>query len=289
MKNSPTITRNRSILVLALVFFSTLAVYLVVYYFNPALATGVTVAWGITLLIGVMYLDRKRTELLGLENQYRELRAFINLQPMLNNTFLPYSFWAMEPSNILNLLATMQYQKYRTVVECGAGVSTLAIGKLLMQMGQGHVYSLEEDEHWYDVMCSAVAHEGLDDFVTILHAPLEHNAASGEQWYAAEATRRVLAQAGHVDVLLIDGPKSIAPLSRYPALPTFAPALDSASLIILDDSKRGNEKAVIKQWGETFDIEVEHLSATLRGQAYIRLRSNPLKQPSPDGSQSVAG
>ena len=287
MKNSPTITRNRSILVLALVFFSTRALFLIVHLFNPALATGVTIAWATTVLIGVMYLDRKRTELLGLENQYRELRAFINLQPMLNNAFLPYSFWAMEPSNILNLLSTMQYQKYRTVVECGAGVSTLAIGKLLMQMGEGHVYSLEEDKHWYDVMCSAVAHDGLSDYVTIVHAPLEHNTTSGTLWYAAEATGRVLAQAGHIDVLLIDGPKSIAPLSRYPALPTFAPAIDSTSLIILDDSKRGNEKKVIKQWGEAFDIEVEQLTATLRGQAYIRLRTRPRTDPSANDRQAI--
>lgn len=271
MKQTPTLTRNRSILVLALVFFSTLALYLLVYYFNPALAIGVTIAWATTALVGLMYLDRKRSEFLGLENQYRELRSFINLQPMLDDSFLPYSFWAMEPSNILNLLSTIQYQKYRTVVECGAGVSTLAIGKLLMQRGEGHVYSLEEDRHWYDVMCSVVAHGDLTDYVTILYAPVEQNTHSGELWYAAEAVQCILAQAGHIDVLLVDGPKSVAPLSRYPALPTFAPALDSASLIILDDSKRGNEKEVIRKWREVYDLEVEPQSATLRGQAYIRL------------------
>lgn len=271
MKKTHNITRNRSLVVLATVFFSTLALYLVIYYFNPALAIGVTIAWAATALIGVMYLDRKRSEMLGLENHYRELRAFINLQPMLNNTFLPYSFWAMEPSNILNLLSTVQYQKYRTVVECGAGVSTLAIGKLLMQNGEGHIFSLEEDKNWYDVMCSAVAHDGLTDYVTILYAPLEHNALSGELWYTDAAVQLVLAQAGHIDVLLVDGPKSIAPLSRYPALPTFASALDSASLVVLDDSKRSYEQEVIRRWSKSFDLQVEHLNATLRGQAYIRL------------------
>lgn len=84
----------------------------------------------------------------GWKNENRELRAFINLQPLFGKTFLPYGLWAMEADNLQNLLSTIQYNDYRTVVECGAGVSTLLIGSLLRQLGRGHIYSLEEDEKW---------------------------------------------------------------------------------------------------------------------------------------------
>ncbi|MFS8085706.1 MAG: class I SAM-dependent methyltransferase, partial [Acidobacteriota bacterium] len=166
----------------------------------------------------------------------------------------------------------IQYNDYRTVVECGAGVSTLLIGNLLRQLGRGHIYSLEEDERWHTVMTSTIAHEGLADYVTILHAPLEANSDSGAPWYSLSVAQHILEQVGQLDLLLVDGPKSIATLSRYPALPFFVSALHQGSLIVLDDSKRKNELAVIARWGETLPIDVQQLSQSLRGQAHIRLR-----------------
>ncbi|MBP6016002.1 MAG: class I SAM-dependent methyltransferase [Candidatus Promineofilum sp.] len=210
--------------------------------------------------------------MLGLENENRELRAFINLQPLFGKTFLPYGLWAMEADNLQNLLSTIQYNDYRTVVECGAGVSTLLIGSLLRQLGRGHIYSLEEDEKWHAVMTSTIVHEGLADYVTILHAPLENNPDSGAPWYSLVGAQQILERAGHIDLLLVDGPKSVATLSRYPALPFFASSLNQSSLIVLDDSKRKNELAVVARWGEALQIDVQQLNRTLRGQAHIRLR-----------------
>ncbi|MEZ4539065.1 MAG: class I SAM-dependent methyltransferase [Chloroflexota bacterium] len=271
MNNSSTITRDRLLLVAAAAFVSTLVFYLVIYYIYQPLATGAAIAWALVVLIVLFYVDRKRTGMLGLENENRELRAFINLQPLFGKTFVPYGFWAMEANNLQSLLSTIQYNGYRTVVECGAGVSTLLIGNLLRQLGQGHIFSLEEDEKWHAVMTSAIVHEGLADYVTVLHAPLEANADSGAAWYSLVVARQILEQAEQIDLLLVDGPKSIATLSRYPALPFFTPALHQHSLIVLDDSKRTNELAVIKKWGEVLKIDVQQVNQSLRGQAHIRL------------------
>ncbi len=272
MKQTRTITFNRMILVEALAFFSTLAVYGLAYLLVKPVATGVAIAWSTSVLILIFYLDRKRSAVLGLENQYNELRSFINLQSMLNPAFLPHSYWAMEPTDLQNLLATIQYHQYRTVVECGAGMSTLLIGKLLKQLGGGHIYSLDEDENWFEVMRMAVAVNDLTDYVTIIHAPLVPNAESGELWYAPEQAQQILGSVVRIDVLVVDGPKSVSALSRSPALPFFAGALDSNSLIVLDDSRRNNERAVIEHWRERFNIEIEQRSGSLKSQAYIRLR-----------------
>lgn len=266
-------TRSRLILVLAAVFLSTLAVYTLAYALYEPLATGIVVAWAATIITMIIYLERKRAGVLGLENQYQELRSYINLQPMISDAFLPYSFWAMEPSSMLNLLSTIQYGGHRTIVECGSGVSTILIGKLLKQLGAGHLYSLEEDENWFKVMSGAIAHDELAEYVTLYFAPLEQNPESGELWYGLDSVGQIRERAAHIDLLLIDGPKSIGPLSRYPALPAFAPVLDAESLIVLDDSKRPFEQAVIKRWSQSFDIQTEKLSSSLRGQTYIRLRS----------------
>lgn len=267
-----TTTRRRIPIVLGIVFFSTLGFYILVDYAFPQFAVGAVVAWGISAIILVMYLDRKRSEILGLENQHREMRSLINLQPLLSDVFLPYSFWAMEPSSMLNVLSVIQYNNYRIIVECGAGVSTLLIGKVLKQMGEGHIYTIEDDKHWFNVMTTAIKQNRLNEYVTIFHAPLGPNTRANELWYDESVVQEVKDSISHIDVLLVDGPKSTSAFSRFPALPMFAPHIDSTSLIILDDTKRYYEKEVIKKWKEHFNLEIEKFDANLRGQTFIRLK-----------------
>jgi predicted O-methyltransferase YrrM len=177
----------------------------------------------------------------------------------------------MEPDALLHLLSVAQAHRCRVIVECGSGVSTIAIGKLLRQSQTGHLYSLEENESWHATMSGILNSEGLSDYVTLLYAPLERYPEPVAPWYKLERASQILESARHIDLLLIDGPKSVTTFSRFPALPVFAPGLDEASLIVLDDSKRPNEMAVIKRWRETFNLIIEEPGPSLRGQAYIRL------------------
>jgi hypothetical protein len=268
MKNR---VRNRIFLVLAFLFFSTMAFYLLVYTVYEPLAAGVAVAWGTSALFLVIVLERRRPGVLGLEHEYRELFAFINLQPLLGDAFLPYTSSALEPGSMLHLLSTIQANRYHTIIECGSGASTILIGKLLRQMGEGQLYVLEENEQWYDLISAVINHHGLSTTVNLFYAPLEPNPHSGELWYAPDAVRQILDQVGRADLLLVDGPTSLTPLSRFPALPAFAPVLDTHSLIVLDDSKRDYERGVIKRWREMFDLQVEEYGPSLRGLTLIRL------------------
>ncbi len=263
--------QKRFIAILALTFISTLVVYGVTYLVFEPLATGVVAAWAASIIILFIYLERRRSGILGLEDQYSDLQSYINLQSVLGETFVPYSYWAMEPASLLNLLATIQYWDYRTIVECGAGLSTILIGKLLKQLGGGHIYSLEDDERWHAVMSAAVVKEDLIEYITLLYAPLEKNSESGELWYGQAAAQQILDKADHIDLLIVDGPKSIAPLSRMPALPMFVSRLDDDSLIVLDDSKREGERQVLRKWKEQFNLDIEPKRDSLKGQAYIRI------------------
>lgn len=263
--------QKRFIVILALTFISTLVVYGVAYLVFEPLATGVVVAWAASIIILFIYLERRRSGILGLEDQYSDLRSYINLQSVLGETFVPYSYWAMEPKSLLNLLATIQYQDRRTIVECGAGLSTVLIGKLLKQLGGGHIYSLEDDERWHAAMSAAVAKEGLAEYITLIYAPLEKNFESGELWYDRAAAQQILDSVDHIDLLVVDGPKSLTPLSRMPALPTFVSRLNDDSLIVLDDSKREGERQVLRKWKEQFNLDIEPRRDSLKGQAYIHI------------------
>lgn len=264
-------TQKRLLATLALTFISTLAVYGLAYLIFEPLALGVVVAWATSLIVLFIYLEHRRPGIFGLEDQHNNLRSYVNLQSMLGETFVPYSNWAMEPGSLLNLLGVIQYEDHRTIVECGAGLSTVLIGKLLKQLDQGQIFSLEDDERWYAVISAAVARENLEKFITLLYAPLEQNPESGELWYSQAAAQQIMDAVDSVDLLIVDGPKSITTFSRMPALPTFASKLNHKSLIVLDDSKRESERQVLKHWQDRFKLDIKPRRESLRGQTYIRI------------------
>ncbi len=82
------------------------------------------------------------------------------------------------------------------IVECGSGVSTILIGRLLRDRGSGRLYSLEHDPGWVALGRSRIAAEGLADHVCIVEAPLETDpvAAAGLLLVRAQRARRVARQ-----------------------------------------------------------------------------------------------
>lgn len=269
-----TMTR-RFVLALALVFASVLGVYGVIYFLFEPLAFPVTISWSTSVVVFLM--RRWRVEPPTYDAKLEEIHALIDLRPVVGQSFLPFGGMAMEPRALRQILSTIQIRGCETIVECGSGASTVAIARLLQQAGRGHLYSLEEDANWCSVMSGILATQGLTDVVTLLHAPLEEFPQTGTYWYDIEKVGLILSEAEHIDLLLVDGPKSIEKLSRYPALPAFRSRLDSHSMVVLDDSARGHETAVIECWKQTFPINVEQAVSTERGQAYINLLDRPDK------------
>lgn len=262
-------SRNRLIFFLVLIALSFVAIYAVARLIDGWLAVVLSIAWATLIIVYLMYRWRSIPPVY--DPQLIELRHLIELQPLVGGAFLPFSGWAMAPNDLFRLVSTIQVERYRTIVECGSGVSTIAIARLLRQLGSGHLYSLEEDKAWHDMMAATLAAEGLSGVVTLIHAPLEAYPGADAGWYAREQAERVRTGAGHIDLLLVDGPKSVATYSRYPALPEFAGQLDNNSLIVLDDTRRPNEIAVLERWRAEFPLQMEDQPDSPRGQAYIRL------------------
>lgn len=261
-------SRNRLIIFSVLIALSFVGVYLVTWLLSDRFAIMLSIAWATLLIVYLMY--RWRPVFPIYDRQLSELRHIVELQSLMGNAFLPFSGWAMVPNDLYRLISTIQLERYKTIVECGSGASTIAIGRLLRQLGEGHLYSFEEDKAWYDMMASTLEAEKLTNIVTLIYAPLEAYPGIDAQWYALEHARRVQASAENIDLLLVDGPKSVAIYSRYPALPVFAAQLNENSLIVLDDTKRPNEIAILERWGREFSLRIEEQPDSSRGQAYIR-------------------
>jgi len=136
-----------------------------------------------------------------------------------------------------------------TVVELGAGMSTVVIARLLAERG-GTLASVEHDPTWADLIRGQLELEGLQGTAGLLSAPLEPNAESwsGAPWYSADA---IASLPGAIDLLLVDGPPGSpeeSAHSRYPALGALAGRLAEDSVVILDDADREPEREIVERW-----------------------------------------
>ena len=163
--------------------------------------------------------------------------------------------WTLTPAGLARVLAEVASGR-ETIVECGSGESTVAIGAELARRRCGRLWSLEHDPVWAGRTRRGIARDGLADRVELICAPLRPHAL-GAAWYDASAVAR-LPEA--IDLLLVDGPPGdVTPngLARYPALPALAARLAPGALVILDDIHRAGERAVLARWRHELGIEFE--------------------------------
>ena len=76
----------------------------------------------------------------------------------------------MRPSGLVAVLNDIVINNRSRIVECGSGISTFYIGRLLQERG-GHLYSVEHDAGWADLLQRALAQEDLSEYVTVATRP----------------------------------------------------------------------------------------------------------------------
>ncbi|MEU7980991.1 class I SAM-dependent methyltransferase [Micromonospora sp. NPDC049081] len=208
------------------------------------------------------YEERHRPSLQRNELQRNDLLAMQALAP-LSLTYLPWSASAMRPSGVVAVLNEILVNQRRSVVELGSGVSTFYIGRLLRQRG-GHLWTVEHDERWAELLGQELAREGLGDVVTVVHAPL---VPVESRWPDEESTwyeQRRLAEmtAGRaVDLLVVDGPPAYQAANahaRHPAGPFFAARFAEDFAVVLDDIDRRGEQDIMRCWEDEIGVTFEH-------------------------------
>lgn len=136
------------------------------------------------------------------------------------------------------------------MIECGSGVSTIALARALRESG-GRLHALEHDAGWAVFVVASLEREGLEANATVIDAPLRPHprALDGADWYDERAVARL--PGGPVDLLLVDGPPASEPgleRSRYPALGVLGDRLAEDGIVVLDDVNRPGETEVLAAW-----------------------------------------
>lgn len=179
-----------------------------------------------------------------------ELSAWHILSPLLvQGGYLPWTTGSMHPAGLVAVCNEIVHGERRRIVECGSGVSTVLIARLLRERDGGELVSLEHDSHWAEVVRAQLRRESLDGIARVVHAPLEGT----PPWYGSTGLADVPAD---VDLLLVDGPPAYDPghgARRAPALPWFADRLLPGATVMLDDIDRPGELDVLAGWEASTD------------------------------------
>src|SRR5258706_928310 len=157
--------------------------------------------------------------------------------------------WAASPDFLLNLVRHVFASQPRNIVECGSGSSTVVLAECMQKRARGHVYSLEHDAVHASLTRQMLRDRGLQDFATVIDAPLTPFSAGDWQgmWYRLSG----LNIEGGIDMLVVDGPPNLdpsTPLARYPAVPALRDQLNAGAAIFADDADRPGERAMVARW-----------------------------------------
>lgn len=179
-----------------------------------------------------------------------DLHAWHILRPLLDRGgYLPWSTGSMRPAGLVAVCNEIVHGARTRIVECGSGVSTVVLARLLREREAGRLLALEHDGHWAALVNEQLRRETLDGIARVLHAPLE-----GEPpWYAPAA---LIELPDELDLLLVDGPPAYDAghqARRAPALPRLQERLVAGAAVVLDDIARPGERAILAGWEASTD------------------------------------
>jgi hypothetical protein len=83
----------------------------------------------------------------------------------LSHRYLPWSRASMRPSGLVAVLNDIVIRRRRKIVECKSGISTFYISRFLKDSG-GHLYTIEHNESWANLLGDMLDQEGLSQTVT---------------------------------------------------------------------------------------------------------------------------
>ena len=178
----------------------------------------------------------------------REFEAMMQLfQEFTPRAPMPSSGdYALNPTDLLELLHLIRVRRPRLVLELGSGTSSVWIAYVLEKVG-GRLVSLDHDRTYADRTRTVLAAHGLTAVAEVRDAPLTPREIDGRSfnWYDEDT----VADLRQIDFVLVDGPpQATGPDARLPALHVLERRLADRATIVFDDANRREEQAALREW-----------------------------------------
>jgi len=140
----------------------------------------------------------------------------------------------------------------RSVLEFGAGRSSLVIASALQQCGGGRLTSIEHEPAYVEASWQKMSRFPAVD-ASLVHAGLRMRLSTRGLWYEYAGIDRALKTRGPFDFLFIDAPPGDR--GRDGTLLVAAPYLVDGAVAVIDDANRPREQTAIRRWERTLGAE----------------------------------
>lgn len=204
------------------------------------------------------------------QNRLRQIltdtQALVKLTP-LQLGYVPWTTYALKPTVMAQIVNDIIINDRRSIVEFGAGISTIHLAKLAEQRTAGEkmaITSIEDDDDWAEIVRGMLRERGLEDYANVVVAPLRPCSFSVDnlEWYDASLVAEALKGQPQIDLVVVDGPKAFEKgkaLARFPAFRAVSSRLAPRCSIVLDDIARSGEQRVLDLWQSEpdFDLDVK--------------------------------
>lgn len=178
---------------------------------------------------------------------------------------------------ISSIINDILINKRSNIIEFGSGISSIIIARFIkIENISAKLYSIEGNEGWFNYLESIIKEENLEDYITLIYAPLTKCSISKNnlEWYDIEKIEKGINNMTF-DTVIIDGPEAYEKhieMARYPALIYIYEKLNIRYSIFLDDSTRNGEKKIRALWENKLNIKFKlinkNLSIAIKGDCY---------------------
>jgi predicted O-methyltransferase YrrM len=184
----------------------------------------------------------------------REKAALLKRLDLPSDALPNLGSWKADTGFLKLIVDHIESQHPPSVVELGAGASSLVIGRALQKYGQGRLLSLDQHEDFIHATTEWLREHGI--YADLRHAPLGPRAGGWPGiWYETGPLP------DRIDLLVIDGPPwTVHPLVRGAAEALFE-RIPVGGVILLDDAARPGERMVARRWRKRwpdFDFRLVH-------------------------------
>jgi predicted O-methyltransferase YrrM len=164
------------------------------------------------------------------------------------STILPFTTFSLNPNTILHIINEIQINNRKSIIEFGAGVSTIITAKFIAENNiNATIVSVEDNLSWLNFISSQLEKYNCQHAVQLLHVPLK-NSDSGVKWYDQEQLKSNITNK-KFDLILVDGPSGgLGKNARKPVLPLLLNYLNQSFIIFLDDVRRLDEQQILDEW-----------------------------------------
>jgi predicted O-methyltransferase YrrM len=163
----------------------------------------------------------------------------------------PMHGWAAGPDLARFVYREVVEQGRQSVLECGSGSTTVILAYACRTVGAGKVVALEHDAKFAAATRRMLDERGLSAWAEVRDAPLT-DVSVGEstwRWYDPASVPE-----GPFDLVLVDGPPGgTGPEAHYPAVPMLLDRFAKDALVVLDDARRDDERAIGERWAAEFE------------------------------------